>query len=337
MSKKLIAVASAAALALTALVGVAPARADVGATFHLLAADGSSDATAFTPSATAAAENAGSGNVTVPSGNFLIFTNTADRSTVVKVKVATAVGDVVTASSTGALKILDINGVGEMGSDYKLQTTAGTDYTSTAGAQSFTRTATTDNVSFYVFTTSTTAAALTLNKNGNTRVVYFKGKAGPAYNIAATLPATIPTSAPATNNVIAKITDVFGNQITSSVSVTSATTGAGVTLDPAAGSNSLTYSATEGGHGFKLHKTEAGGMALNLSITASDVTGLPKANKSLFLTTTVADKDATIASLTSQVAALTAQLAATVTKAKYNKLARKWNRANPSNKVKLAR
>ena len=58
MSKKIIAVAAAAALALTGLVGVAPANADVGATFHINGASGSADATAFTPSDTATAANA---------------------------------------------------------------------------------------------------------------------------------------------------------------------------------------------------------------------------------------------------------------------------------------
>ena len=241
MSKKLIAVASAAALALTALVGVAPANADVGATFHRLAADGSTDSSAITPSATAAAENAATPTMSVPSNNYLIVTYTATRSTVLKVKVATSVGQVVTASTTGALKIVDLTGVGIVGTDYKLETTAGVDYTSTAGAQSLNRTATTDNVSFYVFTTSTSAESLTITKNGNTRVVWLRGAEGAAYNIAATLPAVMPTSAPTSNNVIAKITDVFGNTVEAGVTVTGATTGTGVTLDPAAGSMSLTY------------------------------------------------------------------------------------------------
>ena len=343
MSKKLIAVASAAALALTALVGVAPANADVGATFHRLAADGTTDSTAVTVSATASAENAATPTMSVPSNNYLIVTDTATRSTVVKVKVATSVGQVVTASSTGALKIVDLTGVGTVGTDYKLETTAGVDYTSTAGAQSLSRTATTDNVSFYVFTTSTSAASLTITKNGNTRVVWFRGAEGAAYNIAATLPAVIPVTAPASNNVIAKITDVFGNTVVAATTVTGATTGTGVTLDPVAGAMALTYSSTTGGHGFKLHKTSAGGMAINLAITANpaDVTGLPAAVKSIFLTTTVADQGAQITALTAQVAALTAQMAdmrskaRSVTKKKYNTLARKWNAANPGARVAL--
>jgi len=319
MSKKLIAVASAAALALTALVGVAPASADVGATFNLNNAAGTGD-TAFTPAATASAANAGAGDLVVPANNYLIYTDTATRSTLAKVIVSTAVGDVVSASSTGAMKILDLEGVGSIGADYKAETTAGVDYTSTAGAQSFSRTATTTSVVFYVFTTSTSAASLTINKGGNTRVVWMKGKEGAAYNISAALPTTVPISAPDDNNVIIKITDVFGNTVKAATSVTSAGTGAGVTMSPAAGSNSLTYSSTEGGHGFKIHTTGTGGFAVNLSITATDVTGLPTAKKSLFLTSTAIS----VTGLTAQVTALTAQVAALT--ADYNALAAKWNK-----------
>ena len=319
MSKKLIAVATAAALALTALVGVAPASADVGATFNLNAASGAAD-TAFTPSATASAANAGAGDLVVPANNFLIYTNTADRSTLVKVIVTTAVGDVVTASSTGAMKILDLDGVGSIGTDYKAETTANVDYTSTAGAQSFSKTATTTSVVFYVFTTSTSAASLTINKGGNTRVVWMKGKEGAAYNISAALPASIPISVPDDNNVIVKVTDVFGNTVKANTTVTSSTTGAGVTLAPVAGAMALTYSATEGGHGFKIHTTGTGGLAVGLSITATDVTGLPTAKKSLFLTATAVS----VAGLTAQITALTAQVAALT--ADYNALAAKWNK-----------
>jgi hypothetical protein len=326
LSKKLIAVASAAALALTALVGVAPASADVGATFNLNNAAGTGD-TAFTPAATASAATAGSGDLVVPANNYLIYTDTATRSTLVKVIVTTSVGDVVSASSTGAMKILDLEGVGSIGADYKAETTSGTDYKSDAGAQSFTRTATTSSVVFYVFTTSTSAASLTINKGGNTRVVWMKGKEGAAYNISAALPTTVPISAPTDNNVIIKITDVFGNTVKADTSVTSAATGAGVTMDPAAGSNSLRYSSTEGGHGFKIYTTSTGGFAVNLSISASDVTGLPKANKSLFLTQTAVS----VTGLTAQVATLTAQVAALT--ADYNALAAKWNAKVASKKT----
>jgi hypothetical protein len=335
MSKKLIAVASAAALALTALVGVAPASADVGATFHRLAADGTTDSTGVTVSATAATENAATPTMSVPSNNYLIVTDTATRSTVLKVKVATAVGDVISVSSTGALKILDLNGVGEVGTaDYKLQTTAGVDYTSTAGAQSFSRTATTDNVSFYVFTTSTTAASLTINKGGNTRVVWLRGAEGAAYNITAALPASIPVTAPTSNNVIAKITDVFGNTVKADVILTTSTTGSDITLTPATGS-SFTYSSTDGGHGLKLNKTTSGGLAASLFIAAdpADVTGLAAASSTVFLATTVADQATQIAALTAQLAALQVIKDRKVSKLKYNRLARKWNAAFPSQKV----
>jgi len=344
MSKKLIAVASAAALALSALVGVAPASADVGASFHGLAADGSANDSGLTMSATAAAEAAANANLTVPAGNFLIHTNTTAR-TVIKVKVTTSVGTVVTASSTGSLKIVSVDDA-DMGSDYKLENAADVDWTSTAGVQSLTKTATTDNVSFYVFTTSTNVDSLTINKSGNTRVVYIKGGEGVAYNISAALPTTVPISVPDDHNVIVKVTDVFGNTVKAATTVAQTLTGAGLTLDGSttAGNLSLTYDSTEGGHGFKMHTTASGSFAVNLSITATDVTGLPAAKKSVFLTSnavSIGGLSAQITTLTAQVAALTAQLAesrpkaTSVTKKKYNTLARKWNAANPGARVAL--
>jgi hypothetical protein len=244
-----------------------------------------------------------------------------------KVTVTTVVGDTVTASSTGALKILDLDTVGQIGSDWRAETTAGTDYNSAAGTQTYSKVATTTSVVFYVFTTSTTAASLTINKGGNTRIVWIKGAEGPAYNIDAALPATIPTSAPSANNVIVKITDIFGNTVKAAATVTSSTTGAGQVLDPVAGSMALTYSSTEGGHGFKMHTTSTGGLALSLAISATDVTGLAKAKKSLFLTSTAVDVAAlqtSITALTAQVAALTADYNALATK--FNKKVKKKNR-----------
>ena len=338
MSKKLIALASAAALALTGLVGIAPANATVTALFYVNNAANSATGAVFTPGATAAGATA---DIFVPFNNVLEYTATTARSTLARVIVDTAVGDTVTATSTGALKIIDVHGIGN---DFIAEDSGDVDYTSSAGTQSFSKVATTTNVTFYVFTTSTTAASLTIAKGGNSRVVYMKGKAGPAYNISAALPAVIPTSAPAANNVIAKITDVFGNTITSAVGLDTTTTGAGVTLSPGAGTNvSHSYSLTDGGHGIKLHKTSAGGMAINLAINANpaNVTGLPTAVKTLFLTTTVVDQTAQITALTAQVAALTAQMAnmrtkaRSVTKKKYNRLARKWNAANPGARVAL--
>jgi len=88
-----------------------------------------------------------------------------------------------------------------------------------------------------------------------------------------------------------------------------------------------------------VNRSTAGTVALSipLAVSADTVTAFGAKSVSSFTVITATDLQAAITSLQSQVAALTAQLAATVTKAKYNKLARKWNRANPSNRVKLAK
>jgi hypothetical protein len=312
MSKKLIAVATAAALALTGLVGISPANASVVVTYGINDAAGTG-VTEFTPGASAAAAAA---NIVVPADNKLTFTNTAARSSLAKVTVTTAVGDTVTASSTGALKILDLNSVGQIGSDYRAETTAGVDYTSASGTQTFSMVATTTSVVFYVFTTSTTAASLTVNKGGNTRIVWIKGAAGPEYNITATMPKTIPATAPATANLTAVVTDVFGNKVTSGAVISESATGAGAAI------TEVGYDSVAGGWTFKLHATGTGAFGVGLSFTTAptDVTGLAVANASWFATTTAVD----LTALNAQVAALTASVAAL--KADYNGLAAKYNK-----------
>lgn len=312
MSKKLIAVAAAAALALTGLVGISPANANVVVTYGINDAAGTGVAE-FTPGASAAAAAA---NIVVPADNKLTFTNTAARSSLARVTVTTVVGDTVTASSTGALKILDLNSVGQIGSDYRAETTAGVDYTSASGTQTFSMVATTTSVVFYVFTTSTTAASLTVNKGGNTRIVWIKGAAGPEYNITATLPKTIPATAPALANLTAKVTDVFGNNVSSGAVITEVAAGAGGVI------TEVGYDSVAAGWTFKLHATGTGamGVGLNLTTAPTDVTGLPVANSSWFATTTAADLttlNASVAALTAQVAKLTAD---------YNALVTKWNK-----------
>ena len=312
MSKKLIAVAAAAALALTGLVGISPANATVTVAYAINSNDNSTGSD-FTPGASAATAAA---NIVVPADNKLTYTNTAARSSLARVTVTTAVGDTVTASSTGALKILDLNSVGQIGSDYRAETTAGVDYTSASGTQTFSMVATTTSVVFYVFTTSTTAASLTVNKGGNTRIVWIKGAAGPEYNITATLPKTIPATAPATANLTAKVTDVFGNNVSSGAVISEVVAGAGGVI------TEVGYDSVEAGWTFKLHATGTGAMGVGLSLTTAptDVTGLKAASSTWFATTTASD----LTGLTAQVNALTAQVAALT--ADYNALATKYNK-----------
>jgi hypothetical protein len=321
MSKKLIAVASAAALALSALVAV-PANANITVAY-------ANEAGPVTPSATAAAATAGSGIVDVPANNVLEFTSTADRSSLIEVTVTTVAKDVVTVAATGAIKIVDdkVDAADEA-------------YDSTAGASAYTVTATTTSVVFYVYTTSTTAGSLTISKGGNTQVVYFKGIAGAAYNIAVTAPTFVAAGlSPTTDNVTVAVSDVFGNNVAAEAGVvTLAVLGGGASLDdltPDYSSTTLTY-------GSLLTAASAGTFALTAKITVApeDVDGLAEAKDTFFATINSASAADTITSLTAQLATLQAAFVALeiikdrkVSKLKYNRLARKWNAAFPSNKV----
>jgi hypothetical protein len=344
MSKKIIAVAAAAALALTGLVGIAPANASVVVTFGINDAAGTGIA-AFTPGEAAASAAA---NIVVPADNTLTFTDTAARSSLARVTVTTDVGETVTATSTGALKILDLNGVGAIGDDYRAETTAGVDYTSASGTQTFSMVATTTSVVFYVYTTSTTAASLTVNKSGNTRVVWIEGAAGSAYNVALTTPTFVAANTTySTDNVTAKVTDVFGNSVENSTGVvTLAVVGNGAVVDDP----TPDWSATNLNYGSTATTTGSGTFGISAYITTAptDVTGLAVANDSVFVTVNSGSAATQVTALEAQVAALTAQVAAqaavlavsrldenSVTQKKYNTLVRKWNAAFPSQRVAL--
>jgi hypothetical protein len=329
MSKKLIAVAAAAALALTGLVGVAPANATITVVFSTLAADGTTD-TAFTPSATSSGASA---QIAVPFNNKLEYTVTTARSSLAKVTVNSIVsGNVVTASSTGGLKIIDVDG---FGSDFAAEDAADKDYTSASGTESLSKTATTTSLSFYVYTTKTSAGSLTVSVGGNSRVVYIKGLVGPAYRLSMTAPTSVGTVAPTSNNVFASVVDVFGNNVESGSGLTAAAT-SGATL------TTLTWDADDKRYEAKVHNATAGPFAITASITdPTEVTALGAKVVTAFATVNAVDASAQVVLLTAQVAALQAQLensrptATSVTKKKYNTLARKWNAANPSARVAL--
>jgi hypothetical protein len=306
MSKKLIAVAAAAALALTGLVAV-PANASISITYNVAASSGAIDGAA-TPSTTLTAETNATALISVPSNNTLEYTATAKRNSLMKVTVnSTVAGQVVTATTTGALKVVD-----------EPTNTTTKKYTSASGSSNYSVTATTTSVVFYVFTTSTDVGTLTTTSSGNSSVVYIKGGEGNPYNLTATMPSVIPAAAPSTANLIAKVTDVFGNQIKSAVNLTGRVAGAGGVLTPNVDS-SVAYNSTLGGHAFTLHAEGTGAMGVDLSITTdpTDVTGLAKASSAWFGSSNAADLAGQITSLTAQLAAL---------KADYNALAARWNK-----------
>jgi hypothetical protein len=325
MSKKLIAVAAAAALALTGLVGIAPATASVSAAYT----SGNNVDASSKMYSTAALATAGTAAIDVPSNNVLEYTNTASRDSLLKVVVTASSGDAVEAT-VSAGKIVE----GVLDSANEAQDTKD-------GASSYSKTAT-GNVTFYVYTTTTAVQSLTIKVNGNTSVVYFKADPGPEYNIASvTVPDTVVAGlTPSSDNLKVAITDVFGNNAGSGKTVTASVLGGGATVDGSA-TGSLSYDSDDKVYEGLIVATTTSSFALSVTITATDVDGLPDAVDSYFKTINSSDAAASVAALTAQVAALQAQLEASrpkaksVTKKRYNTLARKWNAANPGSRVAL--
>jgi hypothetical protein len=304
MSKKLIAVAAAAALALTGLVGIAPATASVTAAFT----SGNDVDASSKMYATAALATAGSAAIDVPSNNVLEYTNTAARDSLLKVVVTASSGDVVNATASAGKIVEGILDSASAAQDSK------------DGASTYSKTAT-GNVTFYVFTTSSAVQSLTITVNGNTSVKFFKADAGPGYNIkSVTAPdAVVAGVTPASDNLLVAITDVFGNNV-SGATVNAAVLGGGGAVDDATpdyDSDAKVYEA-------KVSSTTSGAFAISVTITATDVTGLPDAVDSYFKTINSSDASSQIAALSAQVAALTADYNALATK--YNKLVKKSKR-----------
>jgi len=299
MSKKLIAVASAAALALSALVA-APATA-TAQSFAMTNAIGgtTSGLVAATPA-----------TITVPAAN--VITTGASSQTAVTITPTGAEGDVFTATATGAIKLVS---AGITGSKDLNVTTLGT--------QSFRAVLTAGSLPVvHAYTTSTTAGTIvaTLTRaNGATATTTFhlKGIAGPAYNITPVsgVPSTLAKAA--TSVVSFKLTDVFGNEVENSSTTATLLSRSTATASTAA-MGDVTWDATA-----KVHKstmTSGTNDPFIASITLADsdgelttaqggdVAGFPDGKKSLLAVVNFAGAG-------DQVAALTAQLAASRPKA----------------------
>jgi hypothetical protein len=172
----------------------------------------------------------------------------------------------------------------------------------------------------YVYTTTTETGTVSVTANNNTTTYYVKGTAGSAYNLKVAAPTVANLGA--TVEVTAVVTDVFGNAVTNA-SISSTVIRGSI--------GSFSYDATDKRYEATLTvPATAGTTVVSNTITASAVTGLAKPDTEVVSSISVAD-------LAGQVAALQAQVAAMVTAKKYNKLAKRWNKANPSKKVKLVK
>jgi hypothetical protein len=312
MSKKLIAVAAAAALALTALVAV-PANAttisevkiydSVNATGLAQTSHVDSD------SAVKAATWASARNVVFGSG-----TTTATR-TAVRFDVLTSDTSSVVVTASGGVKIATAVSVAGVALKVDAGATTLTGATTAGSATSLTYT-------FYAWTTSTTAGKVVIETPGSKNTYFVKGTEGPAYNLAST---SFPTSL-FTGQDDAKITytlsDAYGNLIADGTKLTP--TGFGAASFAAA-----TYSTTTKLYTSVLGAIDEDNVALQLNLPAFDNTdytavGFPKRVSSAFKLISAGDLEDQVAALTAQVATLTASV--TALKADYNALANRWNK-----------
>jgi hypothetical protein len=322
MSKKLIAVASAAALALTALVGIAPAS----ATAPTVVFDTSNVAvTSTTP-----------GTASVPMLQNVPDTNTLDGHDSADIEFSNiAAGDTMTITTSGKVRLVAAMTVGSADVDVtKLGTQSYTNTFTSApaspGAGQFT---------IFVSVTDTTATEIkwSVARTGSTTSgsLWIKGVAGQAYKVTDIVAPSALASA-ASTEVRFKVTDVFGNQL-ETTPITAAVTGAANPINAVWDSANKWHDATITSNTNRVFILTIDG---NGSIdNPADVAGF--ADESISSLVVVNSAASLPTAVNAQVAALTAQLAASrpiatsVTKKKYNTLARKWNAAFPSQKVAL--
>jgi hypothetical protein len=302
MSKKLIAVASAAAIALSALVGVAPAQALVYSGTSM-PADGLL--------VTGTVSRSGDGTLAVPYLVPVPSSGIATSSTMMRFALSTTVSRAFTVTSTSGIKLLDA----------VANTT--NKYTAASGSASYNGTTNaTGQAEFYAFPTSTTRGVVTITIDGDITQVYVTGTEGTAYNLVSV---TLPTfELSKAGVVVGVITDMFGNPIvTGTPTVTTTVVGTGSPSDV-----DLAYSTTsKRWEGTVTPGATAGQIAVQVALTVSATDaqkaafGEPKTN--FFGVQTIATTK-TVAELTTEVNTLKAAVA-TLT-ADYNALVKRWNK-----------
>jgi hypothetical protein len=310
MSKKLIAVASATALALAAIAGPALASAPANGTFRV---DISGNIAGTGANATTAALT-----VSVPTSD-IVRTNRAAIN--FKVYTTTETGTI-TASSTGGVKLLS--------------TTQAATAKSTSGAQSLTVTAAGYVGDVYAFTTSTSAGTVTITNGGNTVTYFVAGVSEKGYKIAVS--GSGSASVGVEYEVTVKVTDMFGNPV-SGLETDLTFTGFGAFASTPSVETAVEETAVDGTYtaGLAVADTGAGLLTATLAGSAADAAVAAFGKRVLTGTLSVNSSDpaVAIANLQKQVVALQEIVDRKVSKKRYNTLARKWNKAFPTQKVAL--
>jgi hypothetical protein len=312
MSKKLIAVAAAAALALTGLVGIAPAN----ATAPVMTFTTSSGVTELTTPGTAS----------VPMIQNVPDTNTLDNHDSAEISIAnTVAGDVVTITTSGKVRLTTAETVGSADVDVTKLGTQSYTTTMTGAGPTIMFANTTDEVATEI---KWSVARVGSTTSGS---LWIQGLAGQAYAVTDIVVPSALASA-ASSEVRFKVRDVFGNQL-KTATITGGVKGAANTVNAVWDAANSWHDATVTSNTNRVFVLTIDGDN-DLSIT--DVAGF--ADESV--TSLHIVNGAASATASAQVALLVAQLAALqiikdrkVSKLKYNRLARKWNAAFPSQKV----
>ena len=317
MSKKLIAVASAAALALTGLVGVAPAMASAPS----IAIDGG------TGSGTSSDPQV----ITVPYNNTLDHAGTPETAVefVIGTSPALAIGDVITVTATGDVKLVEAE-VTAANANFNVTTLGKTSLT-------YTKTNATA-VTFFAYTTKVTTGTvkvdITRTGLATSNTYHIKGGTGLKHTVSdvAGVPVTLLNTKTATISFTVK--DVFGNLIENDAATISAS-------NTRVNMGAPTWNATSKKYESVMTSPSSGAFVATLVLGGADIAGMADAADTISAVVNSPAAAAANAAATAQIAALTAQLAdsrskaTSVTKKRYNTLARKWNRAFPSQAVKL--
>jgi len=320
MSKKLIAVASAAALALSALVAT-PASAAPFSVALLGMQEASTGNTASAPAV-----------VLVPSQDVLRFDEDPTASTtgtLVRLTVtATAAAANVTATASAGTKLLTATQYADLA-----------DMTTASGAESVSGLSDAGaNVVFYAYTTTTAKTTITVAQASttNSATIHLQGLSADGNTYTMNLTATTTTAPSGTITITGTFADMFGNLMTLETADVEVKGIGGNFTGGALTQTSFAVNATTKVHTIKVaNRSTAGvaGITVGLATAgdadgAEEVTAFGDQNLSAFFTVTAADLTAANAALTAQVAALQAQLeasrpkATSVTKKRWNKLVR---------------
>jgi hypothetical protein len=305
MSKKLIAVAAASALALAGLVGIAPANSAVGP-FAVSVSGTTSTATTARDGSTSTKAL----QINVPSADVIRLVATdataaTGASTAIKFDVVTpGATDSVTVSATGSVKLIT--------------TTQFTDGAkSSTGTQALTLTAASGDAAFYAYTTSTSAGTVVVSSGGSAKTYHVAGLSTSGYKLALTAPASVALNGDI--ELVGTVKDAFGNDLTTPLNGTFANEFT-VSAVGATAPSAVTYSSTAKTYTFKFTApatAQSVAVQVKLAITPTTVTAFGSPVLTQFFSVSALDLSAQVTALTAQVAALTAD---------YNALAEKWNK-----------